>query len=94
MLLNSRMFLAAICLTMTLSACATSNDPSMRPSLPLPPATFGLPVLVPQLVKGQDVRVLAARERAGLLNANQRLLNDKAFQIDVWTRFSKPSAAR
>jgi len=60
----------------------------MRPSLPLPPATFGLPVSVPQPAKGQDVRILAARERAGLLNANQRLLNDKAFQVDVWKRFS------
>jgi hypothetical protein len=49
---------------------------------------------VPVPAKGQDVRVLVANERAGLLNANQRLQNDKAFQMDVWQRFSKPVSSK
>jgi hypothetical protein len=79
---------------MTLSACSVSNDPSMRPYLPSPPSTFGLPVPVPQPVAGQDARAFAAVTRASLLGANQRLRNDKAFQADVWTRFSHGGSAR
>jgi hypothetical protein len=66
----------------------------MRPELPTPPPMFGVPVVVPVPAKGQDVRVLVANERAGLLNANQRLQNDKAFQTDVWQRFSKPTSRK
>ena len=43
---------------------------------------------VPQPVKGQDARAFAAVTRVALLNANQRLVNDKSFQVDVWKRFS------
>ena len=79
---------------MTLSACSVSNNPSMRPYLPTPPATFGVPFPVPVPTVGQDARALAALERAALLGANGRLRNDKAFQADVWSRFSNPGRAR
>lgn len=61
----------------------------MRPELPTPPPMFGVPVPVPIPARGQDARLLAAVTRAGLINANHRLVNDKSFQEDVWARFSK-----
>lgn len=75
---------------MMLTGCLESSDPSMRPVLPEPPATFGVPVPAPVPVKGQDVRVLAAHAFAVIAAEGQRLKNDKAFQVDVWKRFSKP----
>lgn len=71
-----------------LSGCVPSVAPPLRPNLPPAPAEFGLPVPVPQPVKGQDARAFAAVTRVALLNANQRLANDKSFQADVWKRFS------
>ena len=71
-----------------LSGCAPSVGPALRPNLPPAPATFGLPVPVPVPTKGEDARAFAAITRGALLNANQRLINDKAFYSDVLVRFS------
>jgi len=77
---------------MMFSACSTSSPPVVQlPNLPPPPALFGVPVPIPVPVKGQDARAFSAIERASILNANQRLRNDKAFQEDVWLFFSKPA---
>jgi hypothetical protein len=55
--------------------------------LPAPPADFGKPVDVPKPMKGADARLFAARTRLRLIDANQRLVNDKSFYNDVQRRF-------
>jgi len=62
------------------------------PSLPPAPSTFGLPVPLPNPHKGQDARAFAAKERAVILEANQRLRNDAAFYSDVVSKFSNGEA--
>lgn len=58
-----------------------------RPTLPEPPADFGAAVAIPSPVAGQDARALAAKERAAILQANGRLSNDRAFYLDVVSKF-------
>lgn len=49
---------------------------------------FGESVKIPQPKKGEDARVFAARERAAILEGNQRLRNDRSFYQDVLDKFS------
>lgn len=55
----------------------------IKPVLPAAPSAFGLAVPVPALSLGLDARALAARERAALLLANQRLTDDGKFYQSV-----------
>lgn len=77
-------------LVLMLTGCVASETPQPVTSLLLPnaPSTFGLSVTVPTPKQGQDVRAFAAKERAVILEANQRLRNDSAFYGDVLDRFS------
>jgi hypothetical protein len=86
-------------MTLTFAGCADRGaviDPQAaaaaerrRPALPTPPETFGRPVPVPVLAKGQDVRVALARSRNAHKSANARLTNDRKFYDDVRRDFSR-----
>lgn len=54
--------------------CATSGEPAdgLARRLPPPPGFLAV-VSVPDPKAGQDLRVVAARERAGRLEANRRI---------------------
>ena len=81
--------LAAVAsLTMTLAACQTSG-PAVRPSLPVPPMSFGQPVKAPALVKGESAKAALAETRGALARADARLANDAAYYGDVRSNFSK-----
>jgi hypothetical protein len=57
--------------------------------LPDPPNLFGKPVDLPVATKGKSVRTFALQNRAGLIEANQRLSNDDAFYRDVREGFGR-----
>ena len=79
--------LPAFCLMMMLAACATS---SQRPTLPLPPVEFGLPVDPPVIRDGDDARLVLGRAAQALRKANRRLNDDRAFYDDVQKGFNAP----
>jgi hypothetical protein len=71
-----------------LAGCVGDPAPNVTaPILPGAPTDFGKPVAVRAPKVGEDARVYAARERAGRLTANQRLVNDAAFYADVVSKF-------
>lgn len=61
-----------------------------RPVLPPPPAFAGCPVKVAAPRGGDDVRVVAARERAGRRAANRCFTDYDGFYRDVAQRFGAP----
>jgi hypothetical protein len=72
-----------------LASCNSPGGQFARPVLPAPPANFGKPVALPVAKKGKSVRVFALQNRLGLIEADQRLIQDKAFQEDVWGSFGR-----
>ena len=84
--------LAALSLTMICGACARSELPPVtvvaQPDLPRPPSDFGVPVKVPPMHSGQDVRAANVEARGALDNANTKLMSDRAIYIAVCQGFS------
>ena len=75
MFLRARTATLAACLTLTLSACATSADVSViRPQLPAPP-DWAKAVSATEPKTGEDALVVAARERGGRIRANAVITN-------------------
>ena len=69
---------------MTLSACVASTTPEPpRPILPVAPSTFGAPVPVPAVRKGDNPKAVLARALGALRTANDRLEADREFYDDV-----------
>ena len=73
--------------TLGLAGCGAPPPVALSPILPGAPVDFGHPVAVRAPQVGEDARVYAARERAGRLTANRRLVNDAAFYADVVSKF-------
>jgi hypothetical protein len=59
----------------------------IKPNLPQPPSSFGVPVAFPLPVAGRDVRVHRAKLAVALDEANARLRNDAEFYQDVVARY-------
>jgi hypothetical protein len=62
------------------TGCAPSADAVRLAPLPPPPA-FVAPVPVPSVAAGDDVRIIAARHRAALVQANARLRDTRAWYL-------------
>lgn len=75
-------------LSTLLASCASRPPVDDAPRLPDPPSKFGQPVPLPKPVKGKSVRTFALQNRLGLIEANQRLVNDDAFYRDVREGYS------
>jgi len=75
--------LAAACLVMACAGCSTSGprEPLAR-NLPLEPA-FAREVMVSDPRVGEDMLVVAARERAGRLQANAVIRRFRGWYGDV-----------
>lgn len=74
--------------SMLLTSCATLPRPADPPKLPDPPSEFGKAVDLPKPIKGKSIRTFALENRLGLITANKRLENDRAFYEDVREGFS------
>ena len=91
--------IGAVAMAVLLSACATSSPPPppapvlVRPTLPEPPATFGLPVPAPSVREGMDAREALGRYALALRQANRRLTDARSFYCDVVAEFGIPSDA-
>ena len=53
------------------------------------PEKFGRPVDLPPVKKGESVKVFALKNRAAVIEANNRLSNDAAFYYDVLRLFGQ-----
>ena len=86
---------AALFVSPLATSCATApSEPVLqRPVLPAPPESFGQPVAIPMPSVGLDARILAARRKAALLEANRRLLDAAAFYQQVIDLFGAPPDA-
>lgn len=78
-----------MCLSMLLASCASPPVEIAQPKLPDPPSKFGEPVQLPSPEKGKSVRSFALQNRLNLIEANQRLENDRAFYDDVRRGFGQ-----
>lgn len=65
--------LAALLLTTTLSACATSASAPLDRSLPTACDQLAVDVKLPEVKKGDDARAQLAKHRALLILTNRRL---------------------
>lgn len=73
-----------------LTSCAGSNPPLVvKSTLPSPPPLFAQPVPMPTVKVGESVKTFALRNRAALIEANNRLKNDGSFYQAVLTNFSQ-----
>jgi hypothetical protein len=73
---------------MMLAGCATFGEPPIARALP-PPPSFAEPVNVAQPRKGEPLIAIAARERAGRIAANGRLVGLRAWYEGVRTEYGK-----
>ena len=68
----------------SLTGCAHAPPPIVAtPNLPDPPEKFGKRVELPIVHSGQKWFNIATEHRLALIEANQRLDNDRAFYEDV-----------
>ena len=81
--------LLALCLTPTLSGCATSSDVPTARSLPAAPA-WAAPIGVQEPKAGEHVLVVAARERSGRLRANSTISSFRGWYDSVRENYAKP----
>lgn len=72
-----------------LTSCSASNPVAVKPELPVPPPMFAKPVPMPDVKVGDSVKTFALKNRAALVEANNRLKNDGAFYQDVRDNFSQ-----
>jgi len=72
-----------------LASCASPPVEIAQPKLPDPPNKFGEPVQLPEPQKGKSVRTFALQNRLNLIEANQRLENDRTFYEDVRRGFGQ-----
>lgn len=80
----------AILMMNLLAGCNSSPKPLIvTPALPEPPQNFGKPVELPRAKVGKSVKIFALENRAALIEANRRLLNDDDFYADVVRLFGK-----
>lgn len=80
--------LLALSTVALLTSCAGSPPAVVKPELPEPPPLFAKPVPVPDVKIGDSVKTFALKNRAALIDANNRLKNDGAFYKDVRDNFS------
>lgn len=66
-----------------LTGCDRAPPIVAAPNLPDPPPKFGEKVELPAVHVGQKWFNIATEHRLALIEANQRLANDKAFYEDV-----------
>lgn len=76
----------ALSLTATLGACATSGNAVVERHLP-PLPSYATPVKVQDPKAGDDPIAVAARERAGRVQANKRIDAVGAWYEDVRARY-------
>lgn len=79
----------AFCLTWTLAGCAGSTPPEGRVALPAAPANFGKRVPVPDVARGESLRLSILKHRAAVNTANNRLDSDAAFYAGVRREYGK-----
>ena len=72
-----------------LTGCASSNPDAGRVVLPATPPTFGKPVKLPVAKVGKSLRTFGLESYAAALEANHRLLNDRAFWEGVRREYEK-----
>ena len=82
----------AISLTLTLSGCATSNS-ALNRTLP-PPPEFARPVDVAQPKRGEHAVAVAARERAGRIQANHVIDSTVDWYNQVRRSYGENSGGR
>lgn len=80
--------LVATLLTMTLSGCGPSGEPPTARALP-PPPDFAQAVQVAQPKAGEPLVAIAARERAGRIAANGRLIGLRKWYEGVRADYAK-----
>jgi hypothetical protein len=69
---------------MALAACAPSNSPEpLARNLPPWPGALGAPVAVREPQAGENAIAVAARERAGRIEANGRMAGLRAWYAGV-----------
>lgn len=78
-----------ILMAFLLFSCSSPPRELVKPILPPAPENFGKPVSLPKAVSGSSLKRFALENRAAVIAANNRLMNDAAFYDDVLKRFSK-----
>lgn len=79
--------MSAVCLSVMLSGCVTSDNPPLQRNLPAAPS-YVRPVSVSDPKAGDDALVVAARERAGRIQANCVITSFKSWYEGVRTSYS------
>lgn len=69
--------------------CAACNQSHLRRELP-PPTDYMRPVEVQEPRTGEDLLIIAARERAGRIQANSRIVNAREWYKLVREEFANP----
>ncbi len=77
----------ACSLATTLAACGTSGSAPTGRSLP-PLPSYAAPVAVAEPAEGEDTRAVAARERAGRVQANRVIVSVSDWYSCVRARYA------